>query len=39
VDKDLGSKIEAGVQAKAAEQDPKAAGQANPARGSMQAKA
>jgi catalase len=39
VDKDLGSKIEAGVRAKAGEKDPKAAEQANPARGSMQAKA
>jgi catalase len=39
VDKDLGGKIEAGVRAKAAESDPKAAGQANPAREGMQAKA
>ena len=39
VDKDLGDKIESGVRAKAAEKDPKAAGQANPARQSMQAKA
>ncbi len=39
VDKDLGDKIEAGVRAKAAEKDPKAAEQGNPARSSMQAKA
>jgi catalase len=39
VDKDLGSKIEAGVRAKASEKDPKAAEQANPARSGMQAKA
>jgi catalase len=39
VDKDLGGKVEAGVRAKQDEMDPKAAGQANPARSSMQAKA
>ena len=39
VDKELGGKIEAGVRAKAGEKDPKASGQANPARESMQAKA
>ena len=39
VDKNLGDKIEAGVRAKQGEKDPKAAGQANPARESMQAKA
>jgi catalase len=39
VDKDLGSRIESGVRAKADEKDPKAAQQANPARQSMQAKA
>ena len=39
VDKELGDKIEAGVRAKAGDKDPKAAGQANPARESMQAKA
>jgi catalase len=39
VDKDLGSKIEAGVRAKQDEKDPKAAEQANPARTSMQDKA
>jgi catalase len=39
VDKDLGSRIESGVRAKAGEKDPKAAEQANPARSSMQAKA
>jgi catalase len=39
VDKDLGSRIESGVRAKAGEKDPKAAQQANPARQSMQAKA
>ncbi len=39
VDKSLGDKIEAGVRAKADENDPKAADQANPARQSMQAKA
>ena len=39
VDKDLGDKIESGARAKAAEKDPKAAGQGNPARSGMQAKA
>ena len=39
VDKDLGGNIEQGVRAKQDEKDPKAAGQANPARSSMQAKA
>ena len=39
VDKDLGDRIEPGVRAKPGEKDPKAAEQANPARGSMQAKA
>jgi catalase len=39
VDKNLGDRIEAGVRAKAAEKDPKAAEQGNPARSSMQAKA
>jgi catalase len=39
VDKELGGKIEAGVRAKAGAKDPKVAGQANPARESMQAKA
>jgi catalase len=39
VDKTLGDRIEAGVQAKQAEPDPKAAQQGNPARSSMQDKA
>ncbi len=39
VDKSVGDKIEAGVRAKQAAKDPKAAEQANPARSSMQAKA
>ncbi|WP_330181596.1 catalase [Nocardia sp. NBC_01503] len=39
VDKDLGDRIEAGVQAKHNERDPKAAKQANPARTSAQDKA
>ena len=39
IDKGIGEKIEAGVRARAAEKDPKAAQQANPARESMQAKA
>jgi catalase len=39
VDKSLGDKIEAGVGAKQGEKDPKAAGQGNPARSSMQDKA
>ncbi len=39
VDKELGDKIEAGVRAKAGEQDPKAAHQANEARSTAQAKA
>ena len=39
VDKHLGDQIEAGVHAKAAEKDPKAEQQANPARSSMQHKA
>jgi catalase len=39
VDKELGDKVEAGVRGKQGERDPKAAEQANPARGSMQAKA
>jgi catalase len=39
VDKNLGDRIEAGVRTKAAEKDPKAAEQGNPARSSMQAKA
>ncbi len=39
VDKGIGEQVRAGVQAKQAEQDPKAAKQGNPARDSMQAKA
>jgi len=39
VDKNLGDKIESGVRAKQGEIDPKAAGQGNPARSSMQRKA
>jgi catalase len=39
IDKDTGDKIAAGVAAKKNDVDPKAADQANPARGSMQAKA
>jgi catalase len=39
VDKDLGDQIEQGVRAKAAEKDPKAADQGNPARSTMQSKA
>ncbi|WP_214403786.1 catalase [Pseudonocardia lacus] len=39
VDKDLGDRIEAGVREKAAETDPKAPDQANPARDAAQAKA
>ena len=39
VDKSLGDRIKAGVRAKQGERDPKAAGQANPARSSMQQKA
>jgi catalase len=39
VDKDLGDRIEAGVQAKQDKTDPKADAQGNPARTSMQAKA
>jgi catalase len=39
VDRDLGKRIEAGVRAKQGEKDPKAAGQGNPARSSMQDKA
>ncbi len=39
VDKDLGDQIEQGVRAKAAEKDPKAADQGNPARSSAQQKA
>jgi catalase len=39
VDKELGDKVEAGVRGKQGEKDPKAAEQANPARGAMQAKA
>jgi catalase len=39
VDKTLGDQIEAGVQAKQGERDPKAAQQGNPARSSMQDKA
>jgi catalase len=39
VDKTLGDRIEAGVQAKQGEPDPKAAQQGNPARSSMQDKA
>jgi catalase len=39
VDKDLGDQIEQGVRAKAAEKDPKAADQGNPARSAMQSKA
>ena len=39
VDKDLGDRIEQGVRAKAAEKDPKAADQGNPARSTMQSKA
>jgi catalase len=39
VDKDLGETIETGVRAKQGEKDPKAAGQANPARSSLQRKA
>jgi len=38
VDKDLGDRIESGVNAKADEADPKAGEQGNPARSSMQAK-
>ncbi|WP_268895665.1 hypothetical protein [Nocardia sp. CY41] len=39
VDKHLGDRVEAGVRAKQDERDPKAAGQANPARSSAQVKA
>jgi catalase len=39
VDKELGDRVEAGVQAKQDKKDPKAAAQGNPARKSMQAKA
>ena len=39
VDKELGDKVEAGVRGKQGEKDPKAAEQANTARGAMQAKA
>jgi len=39
VDKSLGDRVELRVRAKQAEKDPKAAGQANPARSSAQAKA
>ena len=39
VDKDLGDQIEQGVRAKAAEKDPKAADQGNPARSTAQTKA
>jgi catalase len=39
IDKEIGDRIEAGVQEKAAEKDPKAADQGNPARETMQAKA
>jgi catalase len=39
VDKDLGDRVEAGVQAKKDVSDPKAEAQGNPARSSMQAKA
>jgi catalase len=39
IDKEIGDRIEAGVREKAAEKDPKAADQGNPARETMQAKA
>lgn len=39
IDKSIGERIPQGVRAKAAEKDPKAAQQGNPARSSMQGKA